>query len=835
MLSDASAADVRLAGTSADDTVEFTLGASIFDDFGLLVQVIGQASGTKDFNGAITDFDNATGNGIAVSGNGAGATTRFDGALTVAPSGAFVPLSLSGPGTVVQSATSSTLRSLSGTTVVVDGGGQNVSLAASLSTTTGRPLTVQNRTGTATTTLSGPIATTGVGINGINVVDNGGGTTTSLTGDVDVTRSSGSALVVSGVTGQTFSMPNTGSTLTAQTGNAVSIGTATAGGGGSGDISIAAALLSSTTGRVASIQQRTGGTLTLSGSLADTATSTGLRVFNNTGGSTVFSGTSKVLTTGSSIGANMASNGGHTVRFTNGGLVLDSTTGNTFSATLGGTVEVSGPGNTLKSIGAGLGALSITSTNISANGVTFQRVDAASAVNGIVATNTGTAGSLAVTGSGGTPGSGGTITGTFGTSRTNQGVAIRLIATHAPSLNRMTLTDSTNSHVNARQVDGLSLTNSVLTKGGEAVNQPTWDDGNVFLLDMAGATTITGNTFDGAANQSVSVLNSSTSPAGTLNFDDNTVECTAPNTSGETSDAVRVENQATTALHVVISDSRLRCAKGGDLFRATGLAGSNLDVDFVRNTLSNTTAQASQAAGSRGASFTSGGTMDINVTGNTVTNARADAIQVTGSSGGSVTGTIAGNTVGTTGVQSSGSLDGGGIDINGSAAPELDLNVTGNEVRQVQSNGIDVSLGNNGGLPMDPDLTFTGNTVAERPATTPFMFRTGILIESGLVGRPARRPHRLRRPPRQPLRGRRPVRRRPRVRRRDQAEPGHHDAAPGLPGARTTPARRRDLPRGPEPHRPCRRRCTASFDTSQGGGSFTDGTCTVPPTPPVVP
>ena len=67
----------------------------------------------------------------------------------------------------------------------------------------------------------------------------------------------------------------------------------------------------------------------------------------------------------------------------------------------------------------------------------------------------------------------------------------------------------------------------------------------------------------------------------------------------------------------------------------------------------------------------------------------------------------------------------GGIDINGSGAPELDLNVTGNEVRQVQSNGIDVSLGGNAGLPMDPDLTFTGNTVAERPVTARSRTATG--------------------------------------------------------------------------------------------------------------
>jgi len=113
--------------------------------------------------------------------------------------------------------------------------------------------------------------------------------------------------------------------------------------------------------------------------------------------------------TESSQGINLTSNGTGTIRF-DGGIVASTTGINTaFNATGGGTVAVTGAANTLTTTTGT--ALIVQNTTIHADDLTFQSISANEAPNGIALNNTGSLGSLVVTGDGdGNPdGGGGTI------------------------------------------------------------------------------------------------------------------------------------------------------------------------------------------------------------------------------------------------------------------------------------------------------------------------------------------------------------------------------------------------------------------------------------------
>ncbi|WP_206051759.1 Ig-like domain-containing protein [Nocardioides ferulae] len=77
-ISNATEVDFDLDG----GTGAVTYDGTITDDVGQLVRVANATGGTKDFNGTITDGDNGSGQGIALSAN-TGATVRFDGGVTL--------------------------------------------------------------------------------------------------------------------------------------------------------------------------------------------------------------------------------------------------------------------------------------------------------------------------------------------------------------------------------------------------------------------------------------------------------------------------------------------------------------------------------------------------------------------------------------------------------------------------------------------------------------------------------------------------------------------------------------------------------------------------------
>lgn len=163
----------------------------------------------------------------------------------------------------------------------------------------------------------------------------------------------------------------------------------------SGTISVGANIThSSGSGRSFFVANRSGGTVTMSGTINDTA-----------------GGVQFDLNTGATINVT-------------GALTLIGPT-ETFKATGGGTVTANNSANTLSNTTAA--ALNVNATTIGAAGLTFQSINSSGGASGILLSGTGSSGGLTVTGTGGA-GSGGTIQSKSGAgiSLTNVGGAVSL-------------------------------------------------------------------------------------------------------------------------------------------------------------------------------------------------------------------------------------------------------------------------------------------------------------------------------------------------------------------------------------------------------------------------
>lgn len=221
---------------------------------------------------------------------------------------------------------------------------------------------------------------------------------------VTSTNSTGKGINFDSVTG---AFTATGGTVSNPAGNGVDINA------GSSNFSYSGAVTSTAAARLVEITSRTGGTVTLSGTLSGTGAShTGINVASNSGGTINFTGSSKTLNTGANAAVTLATNTGATIHFTGGNLDIDTTSGAGFSATGGATgISVQGANNSVTSTTGT--ALNVVSTTIAAAGLTFHSISANGATNGINLSATGANAGLTITGTGsGTQGgnfSGGTL------------------------------------------------------------------------------------------------------------------------------------------------------------------------------------------------------------------------------------------------------------------------------------------------------------------------------------------------------------------------------------------------------------------------------------------
>ena len=348
-------------------------------------------------------------------------------------------------------------------------------------------------------------------------ITNAGGTGITL-GEADtlegltVNATSGAAIAASGVNAITI---DSSVTISSPTGNGIDIN------GGNGTASIGAPIsVSSGTSHAVAIQNRTGGTATLSG-----------------------------LVTDNGAGILLNANTGATVNFT-GGVVASTGTHAGFTATGGGIVSVTGSNNTLTSTSGT--ALHVDNTTIGASGLTFKSISSNGAVDGILLVNTGSSGGLTVAGTG-SAGSGGTIQNSSG-----HGIS----ATNTANLNLSWMSILNNGGTTG---DGVFLTNvfgsgqltsSTISGSGVENLLLTNSSGTLSAFNIQGPScAISNNSTGTSGNTGISVLATLTSNM--------TVTINNCAFSGNRTDALHTDAADSSTLHSTITNNVFTAGTGG--------------------------------------------------------------------------------------------------------------------------------------------------------------------------------------------------------------------------------------------------------------------------------
>ncbi|NYD28982.1 Ig-like domain-containing protein [Nocardioides kongjuensis] len=561
------------------------------------------------------------------------------------------------------------------------------------------------------------VQTTDVRTKGGPAVDatNAGGSTLSF-GEVTSTGSATKGINLDGLGTGTFSASSgsvSGSQVMAFDVNA-----------GSGAITYPGPITDGTGGTL-EVTGRTGGTITLSGSLTDGADAGGgIALSGNTGGTTVLSGAAKTFSTGASTAVSMTSSGAHTLTISGGGLAVTTTTGDGIRAASSGTITVTGTGNTISS-GAGR-ALWVTSTGIGASGLTFARIDSTGGAGGILLADTGSAGSLTVTGTGGTCTAantsgctGGTISGSTGadsSSSTPDGAGVVLSNTKAPSLTRMWIHDHSNYAIRGSGVSGLTLANSVVNGTNGTTGATPYDDSAILLQNATGAVSVTDTHVSGGVEDGLRVDN--TSGSVTLTVDHVTFGANGAFTANDALSIITEPGAG--AVDATVTANTFSSA-AGDLLGVDLNGAGTSSLTVTGNTLSNS--HPAIATGGGGVSIFqsgTGGNATMDVENNTFRDAVGPGVLIVKRVGNAVQqGLFKNNTIGVSGVANSGSAEGSALKLQQMGGGVSTWSVTGNAIRQYNNFGIEVEAG--GGSSAQSgfvNTTVTGNTVAE-PGTTP--------------------------------------------------------------------------------------------------------------------
>jgi hypothetical protein len=688
-----------------------------------------ELDGTTGTN-VISDLSVATSGATGVRLNNAG-TVAFaaTGTISIVTSGAK---GLDAAGTDLGASTFDSIT-------VTGSGSGGVRLASTTGSTTFGNLSL--------TTTSGPTAAFALSSAGTVTVPSSGTANVSATGGpaVDVTGTAGASLALDSVsstnsTGAGVSIAGLGAGTFSATGGTIAgaAGAAFDLDGGSGTVAYAGAL-NDGSGLSAEVTGRTGGTVTLSGPIADGSDAGGgIRLSGNTGGSTTFSGTSKAISSGASDAVVMAASDGHTLALTGGGLVIAATSGKGLEAATSGTLEVSGTGNT---IGTTTGrALAITATDIAAADVTFQRISSNGAPSGILLDTTGSAGSLVITGSGGTCTaadtsgcSGGRIqngAGADDSSQTPGGTGIVLRNTAEPSFTRVWLHDHTNYAIRGTGVAGFLLANSVVNGTNGTNSAAPYLEGGLVFDNLTGSASVSASAISGGFGNGIRVANTS----GVLNR--LTVSSSAfGGATGTGNDAIGLSSSGTATFHATVDSSTFTRAAGRHI--AFGHAGTGTgDLIVTGSSFANT--HPGVVAGGGGLVLSNSGTSGattMTLRNNSFRDSVGSAVMVEKGEGASnQSGAFDNNRIGVADVPNSGSTTDAGLALGTLGQGTSTWSITNNQIRGYNTNGIRVVAGNSGASPAGGALnaTITGNTITDPGnAVTPASPKRGLWLEAG--------------------------------------------------------------------------------------------------------
>ncbi|GAA4368467.1 cadherin domain-containing protein [Nocardioides caricicola] len=458
-------------------------------------------------------------------------------------------------------------------------------------------------------------------------------------------------------------------------------------------IASGAAIRQDGSGTAVQISGAAGGDILIGSAVAVTATGRAVSVSGRTSGTVAFSRT--VSTANATAGGvALSGNTGATVSFA---AVLLSGVGPAFSATGGGTVTVSGVNSTLRST-AGT-ALTVQNTTIGAAGLTFQRIDSSGGSNGILLRNTGTSGSLTVTGNS-TGMCGGTLTATGapnmnpvdadctgGLISASTGSGISLENTTAPSFTRIRVTGSGDDGISARNVAGLTVVNSNISSNGNAEGENGVDLGGSDATPYAGVTgtvTITDTAIGGSGD--TNLFSGTSSGTTTLSLLRNRIYGT---TAAGAKDGIRVHATSGGTVDLTVTGSFVTGNVGEQVQVVSSGTGTVQRAAISRNTT---------WAGGRGIQLAAGGnpftgTLAFDVADNAIRSISGPAVAVIGTNvdGTGYAGHVRRNIIGTNGVAGSCASAGDGVLVStedGSGA--LTVGIADNTVNRCVGRGVAV-------------------------------------------------------------------------------------------------------------------------------------------------
>jgi Bacterial Ig domain/RTX calcium-binding nonapeptide repeat (4 copies)/Cadherin domain len=502
------------------------------------------------------ELDSTTGtfniSGLVVDNRATGVRLNNAGTVVFAPASQISITSAGAPG-LVASGTALGTSAFDNVTVTGSAGG-GLSLTNTTGTISLGDLDLTTTAGTAPAFALSNAGTVTVAAAGTDNVSATGGPAVDVTGtsgvalafdSVSSTSSANDGINLANLGGGTFSA--TGGTIAGAAGIAFDLD------GGSGDVTYPGALANGP-GQTAEVTNRSGGAVTLSGPITDSADAGGgISLAGDSSGSTTFSNATKTLNTGASTAIAMTGSDGHTLTLSGGGLDVDATSGDGLAAANSGTLVVSGAGNTIDTTTGR--ALAVAATDIGAAGVTFRSLSANGAPSGIVLNDTGAAGGLTVSGSGSTT-AGGDNSGGVIQNTTSHGVS--LTATQSPSLTNLDVHDTSGSGINGTRVTDFTFDNGRIERSGTG---GTADDSNISFNDsitstnVSGALTVTDSVLNTALHHGVDVQNGT----------------------GTVSDANISRNSFTSAASVT--------ASLGTAVRLIGVGGTAAGANFTRATL----------------------------------------------------------------------------------------------------------------------------------------------------------------------------------------------------------------------------------------------------------
>ena len=361
-------------------------------------------------------------------------------------------------------------------------------------------------------------------------------------------------------------------------------------------------------------------------------------------------------------GVSLAGNTGATIRF-DGGMSLSTTAQNGFSASNGGTLSVTDPAATDNTITTSTGtALNVSNVTIAADDLTFRSISSDGANTTVNLNNTGSLGSLDVTGSGSVNAcSAANFSGCTGGSIVNSNRAFDLTSVGGGvNLTRMRIQDAFGDGIVGASVQGFTLTSSVVSSNGNVSGDSGLDftglTGTVQLLGNA----IVGNRTHGVAVSNTSgTLSLSASGGGTFNSSQlgdginlrssgtatQTLNVQGPTFTDNNGDHIDAAASGTSTLTATVSAATLNTTNpvlstGGGIVIG-GAEASSVDTTLQGNTITAAVGNAIDVANAAAST----GTVEATIQNNTTTSPAADGIRVYSGGTGTVTTRIQSNSV----------------------------------------------------------------------------------------------------------------------------------------------------------------------------------------------